>query len=193
MNEGRWHPQRKFPHSKMLQPTYPWRKRPMTVFRKPIKTICVILLLVVAVMFMPYSTEAGVKKIWPDKFIPLNNSQNSVQLPFKVSSNTGGSAAFYVDLKLPVGAKIKKLVYYHWGALTAGTSVSLHRQKLGKDTSPGLMLALSDDHSYQIVKVTNLPPDPAADLVVRKGYRYFLAIISLNSESEIHGIRVSYK
>jgi hypothetical protein len=165
----------------------------MTVFRKPLKRLWVVPLLAVAVMFMPYSTEAGVKKIWPYKFIPLNNIQNSVQLPFKVSSNTSGSVAFYADLKLPVGAKIKKLVYYHWGALTAGTQVTLHRQKLGKDTSSHLMLALSDDHSYQIVKVANLPPDPAADLVVRKGYRYFLAIISLNSESEIHGIRVSYK
>jgi hypothetical protein len=144
-------------------------------------------------MMVPHPTEAGVKRIWPDKFIPLNNTQNSVQFPFMASSNSTEAVVFYADLKLPVGAEIKKLVYFHGGDITAGTSVSLHRQKLGKDTSPVLMLALSFDDSDQIIKVANLPPDPSADLVVRKGYRYFLSIISLNVSSDIYGIKVSYR
>ena len=165
----------------------------MKVSRKPLKKLRVILLLAVGVLLVPHPTEAGVKKIWPDKFIPLNNVQNSMHFPFKVSSSSLNPVAFYADLKLPVDAEIKKIVYFHWGAGTAGTSVSLHRQKLGKDTSPVLMVALTLDNNSEIIKVTNIPPDPAADLVVRKGYRYFLSIISLNGESEIYGIKVSYR
>jgi hypothetical protein len=177
----------------MPQPTHPWRKRPMTVFRKPIKKLWIILLPAVAIMIVSHPAEAGVKKIWPDKFIPLNNHQNSQQSLVSVYSNSSDPVAFYADLKLPVGSEIKKLVYFHYGTGAAGTSVALHRQKLGKDTSPALMLAFSFDNTNQIVKLTNIPTDPAADLVVRKGYRYFLAIVSLNEDSEILGVRISYR
>jgi hypothetical protein len=193
MNGGRWHPPRKLLFSKILQQTHPRRRKTMAVSRKTLKRIWVVLLLPVAVMIVSHPADAGVKKIWPDKLVPYNNVQESVQFPFKASSYTSDPVAFYADLKLPVGVEIKKLVYFHYGAGTAGTTVALHRQKMGNDTSPILMIGLTIDNSNKIIKVTNIPPDPVADLVVRKGYRYFLSIISLNRDSQIYGIRVSYR
>jgi hypothetical protein len=142
------------------------------------------------------TAEAGVKTIWPDKFIPVVNNQNSNASPgwagsgFPDSPHSG--VDFYANVKLPVGAKITGMRYFHRSlGSNPGTDVYLFSVKFGQN--PGMIYsASSNDGSDTIIPVegTFIPP---ADRYVRPGFRYFLRIWSNNLESTVWGIKVFYK
>jgi hypothetical protein len=142
------------------------------------------------------TAEAGVKTIWPDKFIPVINDQNSNTAPGWSGSGLPDSPSspvvFYANVKLPVGAKIKGMRYFHRSlGSNPGTSVNLVSVKFGQ--YPGIIYsAESFDGSDTIIPVDGVYIAPA-ERYVRSGRRYFVIIGSKNQASTVWGIKVFYQ
>jgi hypothetical protein len=150
---------------------------------------------VMFLLMISVAAEAGVKTIWPDKFIPVQNNQNSNVAPGWAGSgypSPGTSVIFYANVKLPVGARITGMRYFHRSlGSNPGTYVYLFSVKFGQ--LPGIIyVAESNDGSDTIIPVdgTFIPP---ADRYVRPRFRYFVTIGSNNLESTVWGIKVFYQ
>jgi hypothetical protein len=148
-------------------------------------------------MMLAGTAEAGVKTIWPDKFIPVINNQNSNAAPGWAGSASDSLSpdfpvVFYANVKLPVGARITGMRYFHRGlGPNPGTNVQFLSAKFGQ--FPGIIMAAdSKDGSDTIlpVKGTFIP---AADRYVRPGLRYLLIIGSNNEDSTVWGVKVFYQ
>ena len=148
---------------------------------------------VMLLLMITGTSEAGVKTIWPDKFKPVMNNQNSNKAPgWAGSALPGAGAEFYAKVKLPVGAKITGMRYYHRSlGSDPGTNVNLFSAKFGQ--FPDIIMAAgSKDGNDTIIPVTG-EFIPASDRYVRPGLRYFVLIGSNNQESTVWGIKVFYK
>jgi hypothetical protein len=143
------------------------------------------------------TADAGVKTIWPDKLKPMANNQNSNKAPGWAgsalpTSSPGSYVEFYANVNLPVGTKITGMRYFHRGLGSDPlTMVRLYRVKFGR--FPDVIIgAESKDGNDTIIPVDGTL-DPSTDRYVRRGFRYFLYIVSNNSDSTMWGVKVFYQ
>jgi len=157
-------------------------------------------LFTVSAFLLPQASQAGVEVVRPEMFRPLNPVQSVLITPAYIASGSESGAQLTAPLKLPVGATIRKMVFYHWSMAIGGTtSVALVRTKIGAsfDNADSILLVAVAQNEINFpsqppLMIENLTPNPAADLTVRKGYRYFLLANCSSITQAISGVKVSY-
>lgn len=160
-----------------------------------------ILLLALTLAVVPCAAHAAVKTVVPERFVPILATESAAINPLAITSGGALSAAFTAPVKLPVGAKVTKLQYYHWGNGVGSTSVILYRTKIGQPFNPitdGTLLrvtsaAVAPVSSPPQIVSTIFPANAESDLIVRPGYRYFLVASCSNNGNWINGVKVFYK
>jgi len=148
-----------------------------------------LFLVLLSLPMMPGLGEAGSITIWPDQLQPTGVYGPAI---YQSIEEVFGSAAvvFYAPVKLPVGATITSVTYYHLGyGSPANTNVSLFRVKFGQ-TSEMLAYGSSTDASGSI---TEVPVSITGAATVQGGYRYGVTAASFNSDSAIRGIKIKYR
>lgn len=152
-----------------------------------------VLSVVFVVAFCAAGAQAAVKSIWPGSLVPAGT--DGLRFPEFVSATDSSAAFFFTELKLPVGAKINKLVYFHKCSFMGRTAVTLSRVKLG-NVEDILMQASETDTSGGIREVSVDQPagqHTAADLVIASGYKYLLKVSSDSNEALVLGIKIYYR
>lgn len=162
------------------------------------RSLPVILALTLAIL--PGAASAATLTIVPEKFLAMNINDSAAIDPWAMTSGDAGAATFTTSVKIPVGATVTQLLYYHWGNGAGSTRVALYRTKMGQPFdvlgADYLMVVTSSDAvpitvPPQIVSTTS-PQNPASDLVVRPGYRYFLVATCSNGGNWINGVKISF-
>jgi len=152
---------------------------------------CIPMVLITVVLMVPtIAGAAGVIKIWPDQLrVSEPNSDYGQDV------NVARNGHFYAPLNLPVGARITKITYYHWGGdpdvgyLPAQTGLEISRMKMG-NVDEGLGMGVSTDSTGMVipVNVTLL-----GDQIIKAGYRYYIEIWSENMDSYLLGVKINYQ
>lgn len=139
-------------------------------------------------MFISANAFAGVKTIKPDDFKPYKTGSICYITPEGISGPDSITAAsFYTRVKLPVGKKIKRLVYYHLG--NGGvTNVRLLEVKVGQQSTL-LIDASSADNTGTVVTV---PGFPSWNVKVKAGYTYWLFAATSSANDIIKGVSIFY-
>ena len=144
-----------------------------------------IVLTAVALMPPAIAETRHTIKIWPDQLKPMEPMASIYR------QDIGGvfSGEFYASINLPVGARITKITYYHWGNGSPETQIEILRTKM--ESWPELLWSAGSTDSTQQV----IPVDVSitGDSIIRAGYRYFLRIDSSNSSSHIKGVKITYQ
>jgi hypothetical protein len=153
---------------------------------KMVSSWCILMLLLITVALMaPAIAEAKSITIWPDQLKPANPNNDYWQ---DVSIVRGGS--FYAPLKLPLGARITKITYYHLGmGSEAYTSLMILCTKMGDYPDP-LGSESSTDTTEKVVAVEVVLSSGA---IIRAGYRYYVFVESLNYDSHFMGVKITYR
>ena len=152
---------------------------------KMVLSWCIPMLLISVALMTPVVAQAGSIKIWPDQLKPMVPSG-----PYQQTISIACNGTFYAPLNLPVGAKITKVTYYHYGeAAPAGTSLGIFRLKMG-NAREQLAGEASTDSTAAIIPV-DLPI--TGDLSIRAGYRYYVGIVSDNENSFFMGAKINYQ
>lgn len=137
--------------------------------------------------------------ITPEKMIPVNRTQDHQQIAAWVGAMGPTPVVFWAPLKLPLGAKITGLVYYHWSDGAEMTSAVVTRAKVGASYSAAdviysnLSTAAASLFGPPVVMTTTTPDNPSSDTVVRPGYRYFVFAGSGAVNAIVGGVKVLYQ
>ena len=151
-----------------------------------------------AVILLPASSEAGTKKIWMDRFTmgatdPADHP-GWWQDPSKMANDSvaGPSPIWWgaAVVKLPVGKRILAASYYHYSHVGAATRMMLFRVKHGQKRE--LLFDGTTSLNSLVPVETALTMEPGKDLVVRRGYRYFL-VGSAQVNTNIAGAKIRYR
>jgi len=117
------------------------------------------------------------------------------QTPVSVGSHADGNAErFYAPLKLPVGATITGLRYWHSAGAGGRTEVvvAYADETHGYTGEVRIIGGLSTAVTPPFAPVEVLGGAPEADTVVRKGRKY-VVILSTNPDSFLWGATVTYQ
>ena len=147
---------------------------------------CVLMMFLITVaLIAPVAAHAGSEQIWPDQLKLAYPNPESYQSPLYVLNGI-----FDAVLDLPTKAKITKITYYHIGIgqNSPRTQLCISRIKMGEDFEL-LQCGHSTDASGEVTAVEIVP----TDLVVTKGYRYSIELVSSNSDSRVTGIVIDYE
>jgi len=137
--------------------------------------------------------------IRPEKLTPVNRQVSQGLTPVYVGSLGATPATFWAPLKLPLGARIKGLVYYHWGDGTHFTNVMVTRAKVGQPLSAADIIFYNQSNasvslaSPPVTMTMMTKNNPSSDTLVRPGYRYFIFVTSEESHSLVGGVKVLYQ
>jgi hypothetical protein len=145
-----------------------------------------IVLIIVALMVPTIAEAAGVIKIWPDQLIPTDPNTGD----YWQSVHNAGNGSFHASLKLPVGARITKITYYHLGTSSeASTSLNIYSIKMGAYAQPVGSGSSTDSTE------TNIPVEVVlfGDGIIRAGYRYYITVYSANADSYFLGVKINYQ
>ena len=143
---------------------------------------CVPMVLITVALIAPVAAHAGSEQIWPDQLKLAYPNPESYQSPLYVLNGI-----FEAVLDLPTKAKITKITYYHIGQNSPRTQLCISRIKMGEDFEL-LRCVSSTDATGEVIPVEIVP----TDLVVTKGYRYSIELVSSNSDSRVTGIVIDY-
>jgi hypothetical protein len=154
--------------------------------------IAVFTLLIASVTaLLPQPVDAASKTYWPDKFQTFKNCGD--RGPSWFSSAINGWCGAYVNVKLPLGAKITKISYLHRAFdPSAQTNIGLHRVQYGSIGDPmasvGSLGYAVNDGTIESIETTNITKK-----TITKGYRYYITINSNATDSYVRGIKVFYR
>ena len=95
---------------------------------------------------------------------------------------------FSAPLTLPVGRKILKVTYHHFGTGLPYSSLNIMRRKTG-ETPEKLGAKSSTDAKGNLIPV-DVPI--AGDPIIRAAYRYYI-LVSLNSSTFFEGVKIVYQ
>jgi hypothetical protein len=171
----------------------------MDVMRLGRLTMCVFLAAAIGVAGAAVQAAAAMKVFLPEQFQPIDGSAGGVLQPLGLQ---GGN--FWAPVSLPVGARVTKVVWYHWGLLNGSSFSQVYLNRVR--TAMGYATSFSDNlfgalrYTYTGI-ITTSPPSrvalttpcsPESDLVVRAGYRYNLWVLA-NSNDIVQGVKVFYE
>ena len=154
---------------------------------------CTPMVLVTVAFMMLAVAQAGAAsiKIWPYQLTPQRpweggSSEGYYQNHFEVRNGI-----FFTPLKLPVGAKITKVTYYHRGYSGGATGVYIYRVKMGPGMeTQDVATGGSQDSTGEIIPVDL---DLSwGDPIIRSGYQYYVHVESNNNLGFILGIQINY-
>lgn len=136
--------------------------------------------------FTAIASIAGVKTIRPDQLQPGRTTYSYEQNAHFFRSLGTAQVSFTTVVKLPVGKKIKKILYYYHGT-GAGTGIWLYRTKMGE---PWETVA----HRTTSETAYNITPVEATIYIpkIKSGYTYWLHAVSYDSDSYFNGIKIYY-
>lgn len=145
------------------------------------------------------AAAVSVLTIPPEKMTPVNSHLAQMRVTAYVSSLGATAATFWAPVKLPLGARIKGLVYYHWGDGTNPSSVWVTRAKIGSPLSAADIIfantstaaASASDPPVTLTMLTK--NSPASDTLVRPGYRYFIFVSTATSGAKVAGVKILYQ
>jgi hypothetical protein len=140
------------------------------------------MILITVALIAPVAAHAGSEQIWPDQLKLAYPNPESYQSPLYVLNGI-----FEAVLDLPTKAKITKITYYHIGQNSPRTQLCISRIKMGEDFEL-LQCGHSTDATGEVIAVEIVP----TDLVITKGYRYSIELVSSNSDSRVTGIVIDY-
>ena len=143
-------------------------------------------LITVALMAPTIAGAAGSIKIWPDQLIPTDPNTGD----YWQSVHNAGNGNFHAPLKLPIGARITKVTYYHLGRSSeASTFLNVYSIKMGAYAQPVGSGSSTDSTE------TNIPVEVVlfGDGIIKAGYRYYITVYSANEDSYFGGVKINYQ
>lgn len=148
----------------------------------------------------PLRAEAGVLKVAPTQFRPTSGPHPHTVTPSHLASGDGFLLNFVAPIRLPAGARVTKLVLLTWGGNPSYESARLLRWKLGEafDTPTAAIMFVETSTQQPVLAAapslseTTVAEHPTSDLVVRRGYRYYVSVQSLNVHSRVAGVEVHF-
>jgi hypothetical protein len=159
-------------------------------------TWCLVLVLIL-LLAAPPGALAAKKTIKPLQFKLLTNPASQVywQTPVSIGADaTSVSTGFIAPLKLPVGAKITGLKYWHTGN-APGTICSIYYADESTDWNNEVLVIQADSDAttppFSPVEVDGTL-QAGVDNVVRKGRKYMVTLMAW-SNSFVWGVEVTYK
>ena len=148
----------------------------------------IIVMAFVFVNFTAIGSIAGVKNIRPDQLKIERTTYAFFQSAENVAS-LGDFVYWTAVVKLPVGKRITKLKYYHYGSGGPNTRVSIMRKKMG-ELPQTVAERLCYDNTGSVISVEDTEIDYP---VIKSGYTYYIRARSANFDSKIHGIKIIYQ
>ena len=156
------------------------------------------LLAVTFLAAVPPTADGKVITVVPEKFKVSDPTASVLKHPGYITTGPALKDTFWAPLNLPAGATIRKLRIYSWGAGAQNTTVALLRTKVNQPFSFNDLLMSVTDTAFRAldqsptVTATIVPSFPLSDLVIRKGYRYFL-FGSAKNGGFLNGAKVFYR
>jgi len=86
---------------------------------------CIPMVLIAFVLMTPVIGDAKSIKIWPDQLKPMEPNSQYWQSVIDISNGY-----FYAPFTLPLGAKITKVIYYHFAEGPGSTMFKVFRAKM---------------------------------------------------------------
>ena len=150
---------------------------------KMVLSWCIPMVLIALVLMTPVIGEAKSITIWPDQ---LKNVEPNSQHWQDVSMIANGY--FYAPFTLPLGAKITKVIYYHFAEGPGSTMFRVSRVKMGSPQDE-LGIGSSTDSTETIIPVEVVF---TGDPIIRAGYRYYIFVYS-GSGTWFRGANITYR
>ena len=140
------------------------------------------MVLITVALMTPAVAEAKTIKIWPDQ---LKTMGPNSQYFDNIAGVSNGS--FYAPLTLPLGAKITKVIYYHYGETQNLTEVRILRVMMGAQTD--LLASGYSTNSTGAIIPVDVVFD--GDSIIRAGYRYYIWVYSAGG-TWFKGAKITY-
>ena len=139
--------------------------------------------LIIVALMTPVVAEAKSIKIWPDQLKPMEPNSQYWQTVTDISNGY-----FYAPFTLPLGAKITKVIYYHFAEGPGSTMFRVSRVKMGSPQDE-LGIGSSTDSTETIIPVDVVF---TGDPIIRAGNRYYIWVYS-GSATWFMGAKITYQ